>query len=215
MSIAQQWLAMALVGFAGTLEPKSDGPEIAYQFQVIEVHGLQWREAAGHGLKSVASHGGVSVWTAPRDYFKNLPQGTTKEVLTDAQGRRVLSGSCPHHCSQQPSVRDPGPLARRGATPRHTTEYVREGITATFAGRSIDQGILAQLVIEDTDVHSVHTLSVPAPATASVSNAGPITRNARRHLLSSTSLPMSRSSASTSRSRPPRSSISRCASTMS
>ena len=58
-----------------------------------------------------------------------------------------------------------------GSAPRQTTEYVREGITATVAGRSIDQGILAQLVIEDTDVHSVHTMNVPAPGTASVSNA--------------------------------------------
>ena len=82
MSIALEWLAMVLVGFAGAPEPKADGPEIIYQFQVIEVHGLQWREAAGRGLKPVASRGGVTVWTAPRDFFKTLPEGTTKEVVT-------------------------------------------------------------------------------------------------------------------------------------
>ena len=43
-------------------------------------------------------------------------------------------------------------------------------MTATIAGRSIDQGVLAQLVIEDTDIRSVHTLNVPAPATASVTS---------------------------------------------
>ena len=82
MSIALEWLAVVLVGFAGTPEPKAAGPEIIYQFQVIEVHGLQWREAAGRGLKPVASRGGVTVWTAPRDFFKTLPEGTTKEVVT-------------------------------------------------------------------------------------------------------------------------------------
>ena len=82
MSIALEWLAMVLVGFAGAPEPKADGPEIIYQFQVVEVHGLQWREAAGRGLKPVASRGGVTVWTAPRDFFKTLPEGTTKEVVT-------------------------------------------------------------------------------------------------------------------------------------
>ena len=82
MSIALEWLAMVLVGLAGTPEPKADGPEIIYQFQVIEVHGLQWREAAGRGLEPVTSRGGVTVWTAPRDFFKTLPAGTTKEVVT-------------------------------------------------------------------------------------------------------------------------------------
>src|SRR5208283_1202514 len=58
----------------------------------------------------------------------------------------------------------------QGSPPRQTTETVREGMTTTIAGRSIDQGVLAQLVIEDTDIRSVHTLNVPAPATASVTS---------------------------------------------
>ena len=33
MSIAPQWLAVALVGFAGTPDTKTDGSEIIYQFQ--------------------------------------------------------------------------------------------------------------------------------------------------------------------------------------
>ncbi len=170
MSIALEWLAMVLVGFAGAPEPKADGPEIIYQFQVIEVHGLQWREAAGRGLKPVASRGGVTVWTAPRDFFKTLPEGTTKEVVTTP---RVSA------CSQAPAhftIRNNHPFVTQvawrgeGAPPRQTTETVREGMTTTIAGRSIDQGVLAQLVIEDTDIRSVHTLNVPAPATASVTS---------------------------------------------
>ena len=45
MSIALEWLAMVLVVLP-CAEPKADGPEIIYQFQVVEAHGLQWREAA-------------------------------------------------------------------------------------------------------------------------------------------------------------------------
>jgi hypothetical protein len=43
-------------------------------------------------------------------------------------------------------------------------------MTSTIAGRGIDQGVLAQFVIEATEIRSVHTLNVPAPATASVSS---------------------------------------------
>jgi hypothetical protein len=169
MSIALEWLAVALVGFAGTAEPKADGPEIVYQFQVIEVHGLQWREAADRGLKPVASRGGVTVWTAPRDFFKTLPEGTTKKVV--ATPRVTAFSQAPAHFT----IRNNHPFVTQvawrgeGAAPRQTTETVREGLTATVAGRGIDQGVLAQLVIEDTDIRSVHTLNVPAPATAAVS----------------------------------------------
>src|SRR5271165_3174205 len=166
---------MVLVGFAGAPEPKADGPEIIYQFQVIEVHGLQWREAAGRGLKPVASRGGVTVWTAPRDFFKTLPEGTTKKVV--ATPRVTAFSQAPAHFT----IRNNHPFVTQvawrgeGAAPRQTTDTVREGLTATVAGRGIDQGVLAQLVIEDTDIRSVHTLNVPAPATASASSsdAGP------------------------------------------
>ncbi len=175
MSIALEWLAVVLVGFAGTPDPKADGPEIVYQFQVIEVHGLQWREAAGRGLKPVASRGGVTVWTAPRDFFETLPEGSTKKVV--ATPRVTAFSQAPAHFT----IRNNHPFVTQvawrgeGAAPRQTTETVREGLTATVAGRGIDQGVLAQLVIEDTDIRSVHTLNVPAPATASVSSndAGP------------------------------------------
>ncbi len=170
MSIALEWLAVVLVGFAGTPEPKAAGPEIIYQFQVIEVHGLQWREAAGRGLKPVASRGGVTVWTAPRDFFKTLPEGTTKEVVTTP--RVTAFSQAPAHLTIRNNHPFVTQVAWRGenAAPRQMTETVREGMTATIAGRSIDQGVLAQLVIEDTDIRSVHTLNVPAPATASVSS---------------------------------------------
>lgn len=170
MSIALEWLAVVLVGFAGTPEPKVGGPEIIYQFQVVEVHGLQWREAAGRGLKPVASRGGVTVWTAPRDFFKSLPGGTVKEVVTTP--RVTAFSQAPAHFT----IRNNHPFVTQvawrgeGAAPRQTTEIVREGMTTTIAGRSIDQGVLAQLMIEDTDIRSVHTLNVPAPATASVSS---------------------------------------------
>ncbi len=164
MSSALQGLAVVLLALAGTPEPKECGPEITYQFQVVEVRGLEWRQSAGCGLKPVASRGGVTVWTAPRDFFKALPGGSTKDVVT---APRITSFSqAPAHFT----IRKNHPFVTQvswrgeGTPPRQTTEIVREGMTTTIAGRCIDQGVLAQLVIEDTDIRSVHTLHVPAPA---------------------------------------------------
>ena len=73
MSIALGWLAV-LAGFAGAPVPRVDGPAITYQFQVVEVHGLQWRGGAVHGLKPVTSRGGVTVWTAPATSSSSFPR---------------------------------------------------------------------------------------------------------------------------------------------
>ncbi len=167
MSIALQWLAMAMVGFADAPEPKAAGPEITYQCQVIEVNGLHWREAVGHGLKPVTSQGGVTVWTASPEFFKTLPEGTTKDLVMSPKVTAL--SLAPAHMT----VRNSHPFVTQvswrgdGSGPRQTTETIREGMTWTIAGRSIDQGVLAQLVIEDTDIRSVHTVNVPAPATSS------------------------------------------------
>jgi hypothetical protein len=171
MSIALEWLAVVLAGLAGTPEPKTDGPQITYQFQVIEVRGLQWREAAGHGLKPVTSRGGVTVWTAPRDFFTTLPEGTTKEIV--AAPRVTAFAQAPAHVAIRKNHPFVTQVAWRGegAAPRETTETVREGLTTTIAGRGIDQGVLARLVIEDTDIRSVHTLNLNSPAQASTTSA--------------------------------------------
>ena len=39
-------------------------------------------------------------------------------------------------------------------------ENVRSGMAATVAGRKLDQGVLVQLVLEDTDIRSVHNVNV-------------------------------------------------------
>lgn len=163
MCIALGWLAV-LASIAGAPVPRVDGPSITYQFQVIELHGLQWREGTVQGLKPVASRGGVTVWTAPADFLNQLPKSAGKQVL---MAPRITA--CPQaaaHITTRTNHPFVTQVAWRGenAAPRQTTESVREGFAATVSGRSIDQGVLVQLVIEDTEVRTVHTLNMPAPA---------------------------------------------------
>ncbi|QEH37129.1 hypothetical protein OJF2_57160 [Aquisphaera giovannonii] len=162
MSTALGWVAV-LAGLAGVPTVKSDGPEVAYQFRTIEVRGLQWREGLIPGLKAVTSQGGVTVWTAPKDFAKRLPAGSVKEqpsapkILARPQTPAHVTSRRGHSYATQVSWRG------GGAEPRKNSDTIREGMAATVSGRVLDQGILAQLVIEDTEVRAVHTVSCPSP----------------------------------------------------
>jgi hypothetical protein len=165
MSIALGALAVVLAGLGGPNPPKSESPEIIFRFKLVEIRGLEWRAAHGHGLRPVASRGGVSAWTAPRDFLKSLPEGTVKE------GNASPSVAAAWQSVTHITMRQGHPFVTQASwrgddlPPRETTEQVREGMTATIRGRRLDQGILAHLVIEDTDVHAVHTVDLPAAAT--------------------------------------------------
>jgi hypothetical protein len=171
MSSALGWLAVALASLGGPALPEPDSPDLIYAFKVMEVRGLQWRARAGSGLKPVTSRGGVTVWTAPRDFFKSLPEGTVKAIL--AAPRITAFSQAGAHLTTRKSQPFVTQVAWRGegSAPRSTTETVREGLAATIAGRWIDQGALVRLVIEDTDVRSVHTLDVPGPKAAAATSS--------------------------------------------
>jgi hypothetical protein len=164
MSISLGWLAV-LASLAGSPVPKSEGPDIIYQFKIIELRGLEWRKGAPHGLKPVASRGGVTIWTAPKNLLDSLPDGTGKQIL--AAPRIVAASQAAAHITTRKSHPFVTQVAWRGddASPRETVENVREGMAATVSGRCIDQGVLVQLVIEDTEVRKVHTLDLDAGKT--------------------------------------------------
>jgi hypothetical protein len=163
MSVTLRELVLVLAGLAGAEAPQTEGPQINYEFRIVEVTGLQWREAASHGLKPVTSRGGVTVWTAPRDFFKSLPQDALIETAKPTLKSAPQAAAHITLRKNRPFVTQ---VAWRGEGegPRATTEIVREGMAATVLGRPLDQGILAQLVIEDTEIRAVHTLNLSAPA---------------------------------------------------
>ncbi|WP_165228882.1 hypothetical protein [Aquisphaera insulae] len=168
MNTALRWVAV-LAGLAGGPVNRTDGPEITYQFKTIEVRGLEWREGGVPGLKAVASRGGVTVWTAPKDFIQKLPAGSVKEgpatpkVMTRSQTPAHVTSRKGHSYVTQVAWRG------EGTAPRQTSDTIREGMAATVSGRAMDQGILTQVVIEDTEVRAVHTVSCPSPEKAKVS----------------------------------------------
>jgi hypothetical protein len=170
MGYAMGWLAVA-AALAGATQTRPAGPEIRYQIKLVEVRGLDWRRAPGCCLKPATHKGVVTVWTAPEDLLSSLPEGTVEQVVA---APRVIAGTMsPAHVSTRKNQSFVTQVAWKGQGkgPRGKTESVREGMAATIAGRSIDQGVLVQLVIEDTEIHSVHTINVNPPAAARHSSA--------------------------------------------
>jgi len=164
MNSALGWLVAALVGLTGGLDRGSPEPRLSYQFQVVELHGLKWREAALSVLRPVTRQGAVQVWTAPRDFLRCLPEESLAGCLTVP----CLSAApqTPAHLTTKKHrvyvCSEPG---YRGAELQPAeTQSIREGLTATIAGRKLDQGVLVQLVLEDTDVRAIHTIPLE-PAT--------------------------------------------------
>ncbi|APW63170.1 hypothetical protein [Paludisphaera borealis] len=155
-------LALVLAA-AGPAAPPKAKPEITYQFQMVEVRGLSWRDPGQSMLRSVAHHGAVSVWTAPGDFLDSLPKEARGAITTNSK----IHGPAqvPTHLTTRKEQAFVTRVSWKGEgkAPKQITENIREGIAATVIGRKIDQGVLVQLVIDDTDIRSVHTIDVPSP----------------------------------------------------
>ncbi|MGP0068084.1 MAG: POTRA domain-containing protein [Isosphaeraceae bacterium] len=167
MGVALGLIAIALAGAAG--EPKSGGEKVQIQYTVsfIETEGMGWREAVFTRLTPVTRQGAATVWTAPANVKPRLLQRAIKDrrarpVQTTAI--KAWSGSPAHFL-----IRDTRSLVTQVAWDGNDRpeegkpETVRTGPVGTMSGRKMDQGVLVQLVLEDTEVRAVHHVSLPRP----------------------------------------------------
>ena len=165
MGVALGLIAIALAGAAG--EPKSGGEKVQIQYTVsfIETEGMGWREAVFTRLTPVTRQGAATVWTAPGNIKPRLLQRAIKDrqacpVQTTAI--KAWSGSPAHFL-----IRDTRSLVTQVAWDGNDRpeegkpETVRTGPVGTMSGRKMDQGVLVQLVLEDTEVRAVHHVNLP------------------------------------------------------
>ncbi len=172
MGVTLGWLAVALAASGPASAPEKPQPEITYHFQMVEVRGLAWRDA-GQGLRPVAQHSAVSVWTAHGDFLQSLPKEARSVATANAKVKGLALS--PAHLTTRKDQAFITKVSWKGdgKTPKQVVENVREGVAATVVGRKLDQGVLVQLVIDDTDIRSVHTIDSPSPKhAAKVVDAG-------------------------------------------
>jgi hypothetical protein len=173
MSVGLGWLAaIALAGVEPAPDSNSGGRDIVYALKLVETDGLGWRESAYSQLQPVARQGAATVWTAPREVVAQIvqhaAQGTKGSIL---QAPKVTGGTGqPVHISTRSTRQMITQVAWRGedAAPKVTPENVRVGTMATMVGRKLDQGVLVQIVMEDTQILAVHKVMLGKCAEAKV-----------------------------------------------
>jgi hypothetical protein len=164
MTLVVGLLATSLFGAGGPEGP--EGPMIVYELKVLEMNGLGWRSSVYSQLQPVARQGGAAVWTAPRD---------AANLLAEKAGRVISAPkvtSCPGVCATvfhnatrkvvtELAREADGPVNHAsfvGFVPR--TEDATEGYSVSVRGRKLDQGVLAEVRLEDKQITAVHTVAL-------------------------------------------------------
>jgi hypothetical protein len=157
---------IALAMFALADNPRSERAEVAitYTVRILEMEGVEWRQAVFARLTPVTRQGPATVWTATRDVRERLIQNRCKDGATHIlQAPRIIARTgVPAHMSIRSNRQFVSQVAWNGedSAPSAKPEKVRTGCLATMTGRKIDQGILIQLVLEDCQIRAVHRVSL-------------------------------------------------------
>ena len=164
MGVTLGWVALALAALGITPQSEREKPPITYTVRMVEADGVGWREAVFDCLKPVTRQRSATVWTLPLDASTRLLTEVTKSPaarVVEAPKVTSKSGSpATIHCrSNRPLVIQTG-WNNDESPPASTPENIRVGWHTTMVGRKLDQGILVQLVFEDTVVRTVHHVSV-------------------------------------------------------
>jgi hypothetical protein len=158
------WIAFAWAGVASAPNAERDKPQIAYTVRMVDTEGVGWREAVYTRLKPVTRQGAATVWTVPRDAATRLLTEVTNNPATrilQAPAVTSFSGApATIQCRNKRQLVTQAAWHGQEAKPDGIPENVRVGWHTTMIGRKLDQGILVQVVFEDTVVRAVHHVNV-------------------------------------------------------
>ncbi|WP_422930586.1 hypothetical protein [Singulisphaera sp. PoT] len=159
MNIALGLVTLALLGADGS--PKVARP-IQYHVRVLEMNGLEWREATYSKLTPVAKQGNATVWTVDAEAAQAIAERAGRVVMSP---QVMTQSEAVAHFSNRTTRRVVSKLTRLADGPfDHAVavayspdfEDVRDGCQFTFTGRKLDQGVLTKVVVEETQVAAVH-----------------------------------------------------------
>jgi hypothetical protein len=164
MGVTLGWVAFALAGLAGAPHAERDKPQITYTVRMVEAEGVGWREGVYARLKPVTRQGAATVWTVPRDATTRLLEEVNKSPAARIlQAPKVTSSSgvpATIQCRRSLQLVTQAAWNVDEPAPAGTLEKVRAGWHTTMVARKLDQGILVQVVFEDTVIRAVHHVNV-------------------------------------------------------
>ena len=166
MGVALGWVAFALAGVAAAPHPGRQTDQITYTVRYVEAEGLGWRGAVFTRLKPVSRQGAATVYTVPRDATTRLLEQVTKNpaasILQTPKVTAYSGAAASVHSRSNRKLVTRVAWKGEDPTPQAATEDLRVGWHTTVVGRKLDQGILVQIVVEDTQIRAVHHLNLPA-----------------------------------------------------
>jgi hypothetical protein len=163
--MALGWITLALATVAAAPEAARGGAPIKYTVRFVEAEGLGWRDAVYTRLTPVTRQGAATVWTAPSDVAKRLRSNETNTptAQTHPAPTVIARPGTPAHIT---TTRASRPLVTQVAwngddrPAEARRETVRTGSAATMTGRILDQGVLVQMVLKDTQIVAVHRVAL-------------------------------------------------------
>jgi hypothetical protein len=163
MGLVVGWVAFALAGVASAPHANRDQSQITYTVRMVETEGVGWREGVLTRLKPVRRQGAATVWTIPRDASTRLLHDVGKSRATKIiQAPKVTSlTGAPATIQRRGNRQLVTQAAWNGEEPatEGSPENIRVGWHTTMVGRKLDQGILVQVVFEDTVIRAVHRVN--------------------------------------------------------
>ncbi len=155
-------LALALLGV--DRPAKMPPPVIKYEFQVLDMSGVEWREGVFSALQPVARQGTATIWTTTDAVAATLVKGSDHVI---AAPKLCSLSEQPGHFAARDirglvtnlTRRADGPInhaSRVVYTPE--TERLPNGFSATISGRKLDQGVLVKVALDDTRITAVHSV---------------------------------------------------------
>ena len=161
-------LAVSLLGADGT--PAPEPPSISYQVKFAEVEGLGWRSDHHAKLAPVSRQGSATVWTAPREVADAILARASNvkaapRLTSFSEARATVFNTTTRKILTEAPAPTAGSVVRAAfAAPAPRFENAAEGFVVSAAGRKLDQGVLATVTMDETQITAVHTVTVPSGA---------------------------------------------------
>jgi hypothetical protein len=161
------FLALLAASLPGADAPQpSGGSMITYQYQILEMRGLEWRAALYPQLQPVAHQGSATIWTAPGCVVTTLVEKAERVVATPRvtanpqMKATVVQNKTRHFVSDMTRVTDNQVTTASfvGFAPR--IDEATEGYSVVVSGRKIDQGVLTHFAIDDKQIVAVHPVKL-------------------------------------------------------
>jgi len=137
---------------------KSASGQISYKVRVVEMEGLEWRRSGFGKLTEVAHQGAATIWTASNRAARPILDRASKTISSPPQITTLANAAA--HFTSRTNRSLVTRVSWTDEEPKISSEAIREGFAATIAGRKLDQGILVQVVIDDTEIRSVHDVEL-------------------------------------------------------